>query len=182
MRAKLPILDNLQVASPCSAAWNKMLGGERVRHCGDCRKNVYNLSDLTRAEAEALIVAKEGDLCVRYFQRADGTILLADCTVGPQRTFRRRVIVAAGATLLVAGAATAALFATHHDSDAEPVQGQMISEPAMEKFGPADPPVTEPLTVPNPEPHIGHVLMGRMVHPQPPAPPVAPRPGPALSA
>ena len=81
-RAKLPVLENISVAAPCNADWAHMSGDDRTRHCGDCRKNVYNLSDMTRDEAEALIVAKEGKLCVRYFQRHDGTILLADCTVG----------------------------------------------------------------------------------------------------
>src|SRR5688500_9147389 len=70
--AKLPVLDNIRIASPCSADWSKMTGDERTRHCGDCKKNVYNLSEMTRDEAETLILAKEGRLCVRYFQRKDG--------------------------------------------------------------------------------------------------------------
>ena len=73
-RARLPVVDNIRVAAPCSASWDAMTGDDRVRACGDCQKNVYNLSDLTRDEAEALIREKEGRLCVRYFQRADGTI------------------------------------------------------------------------------------------------------------
>jgi len=101
-RAKLPILDNIRVATPCSADWDQMSGDERVRACGACNKNVYNLSNMTRDEAETLIVAKEGRLCVRYFQRADGTILLADCTVGKSQKRKRRVI-AAGAAALLAG-------------------------------------------------------------------------------
>jgi hypothetical protein len=102
-RARLPVLDNIRVASPCSADWAKMTGDERTRHCGDCKKNVYNLSDMTRDEAEALIVAKEGRLCVRYFQRTDGTILLKDCSVGVSRKRRRRIIAAGAAALLVGG-------------------------------------------------------------------------------
>lgn len=103
-RARLPMLDNIRVASPCSADWTRMAGDERVRYCGDCRKNVYNLSGMTREEAEALIVSLEGTLCVRYFQRADGTILLADdCAVGDRRRRRRRAVVA-GAAALLAGA------------------------------------------------------------------------------
>jgi hypothetical protein len=104
-RARLPVLDNIRVAAPCSADWAKMTGDERVRHCGDCKKNVYNLSDMTRDEAEALIIAKEGRLCVRYFQRADGTILLKDCSVGVARRRKRRVIAAGAAALLAGGAA-----------------------------------------------------------------------------
>ena len=59
---------------------------------------------MTRDEAERLIVAKEGRLCVRYFQRTDGTILLKDCTVGVSKKRRRR-LVAAGAAALLAGPA-----------------------------------------------------------------------------
>ena len=89
-RARLPVLDNIRVAAPCSASWDKMTGDDRVRACGDCQKNVYNLSSLTRDEAETLIREKEGKLCVRYFQRADGTILLKDCEIGVKRRRRRR--------------------------------------------------------------------------------------------
>ncbi len=106
-RAKLPVLPNLRVASPCSADWNQMTGDERVRHCGSCNKNVYNLSSMTRDEAEALIVAKEGRLCVRYFQRKDGTILLKDCEVGVSKA-RKRKLIAAGAAVLLAGGGYAA--------------------------------------------------------------------------
>ena len=101
-KAKLPVLDNLRVATPCSVSWDGMTGDERVRACGSCQKNVYNLSNLTREEAQALIVEKEGKLCVRYYQRHDGTILLKDCSVGIGRK-RKRTVVAAGVAALLAG-------------------------------------------------------------------------------
>src|SRR4051812_14874094 len=75
-RARLPILDNIRVASPCSVEWSAMTGDDRVRACGQCNKDVFNLSSMTRDEAEALIVSRSGNLCVRYFQRKDGTIML----------------------------------------------------------------------------------------------------------
>ncbi len=99
-RAKLPVLDNIRVATPCNADWAKMSGDERVRMCGSCSKHVYNLSDMTRDEAERLLVAKEGRLCVRYYQRADGTILTKDCAVGISQRRKRRVIAASAAALL----------------------------------------------------------------------------------
>ncbi|HEV7554675.1 MAG TPA: hypothetical protein VGO00_04415 [Kofleriaceae bacterium] len=89
---RLPVLDNIRVAAPCAADWSKMAGDDRVRHCGDCRKNVYNLSEMTRDEAQALLVAHEGKLCVRYYRRHDGTILTADCPVGTKRRRRRRIV------------------------------------------------------------------------------------------
>jgi hypothetical protein len=105
----LPVLDNIRVAAPCTAAWDDMKGGDRVRFCGSCKKDVYNLSAMSRADAEALIAGRNGRLCVRYFQRADGTILLGDCTVGTRQR-RRRVALAAGiAAMLGGGVATTAL-------------------------------------------------------------------------
>jgi hypothetical protein len=110
-RARLPVLDNIRVAAPCTADWNQMTGDDRTRHCGECKKNVYNLSSMTREEAAALLIDRNGDLCVRYFQRHDGTILLADCPVGVKRRRRRRLVIAGAAALLAGSAAAARLRA-----------------------------------------------------------------------
>ncbi|HEX4421098.1 MAG TPA: hypothetical protein VH165_24440 [Kofleriaceae bacterium] len=103
-RTKLPVLDNIRIAAPCSAQWANMVGDDRVRACGDCQKNVYNLSELTREDAEALIREKEGRLCARYYQRADGTILFKDCAVGVRRRRHRRFATAGVAASLIAAA------------------------------------------------------------------------------
>ncbi len=123
-RARLPVLDNIRVAAPCAADWAGMTGDDRVRACGACKKNVYNLTEMTRAEAEALIVEKEGKLCVRYFQRHDGTILLKDCTIGVRNRRRRRLVVA-GVAITIAGGVFAKLSAMN---DAVHTMG-MISPP-----------------------------------------------------
>lgn len=84
-------LENIKIAQPCSADWNEMVGDERQRHCGACKMSVYNLSGLSRAEAENLIFKSEGNrLCVRFYRRADGTVLTNDCPVGWQ-AFKRNV-------------------------------------------------------------------------------------------
>lgn len=77
-------LNNIKIASPCSANWNQMIGGERSRFCGDCKLNVYNLSGMSQREAESLILQSEGRLCVRFYRRADGSVLTKDCPVGWQ--------------------------------------------------------------------------------------------------
>ena len=88
-------LDNVRIASPCSADWNEMYGDERMRFCGQCRLNVYNLSGMTRYDAEHLLRLSEGRLCVRYYQRPDGTILTKDCPVGWANVKDRVSVVAA---------------------------------------------------------------------------------------
>jgi hypothetical protein len=105
-RRGLPMLDELQIAAPCTASWDAMVGDDHVRFCGQCEKNVYNLSSLPREEAEALLVAREGSLCVRMYKRQDGTVLTADCPVGVKKRRRRRATVAAvGGGLMAAAAA-----------------------------------------------------------------------------
>jgi hypothetical protein len=82
-------LKNLKIASPCSQDWNAMIGTERKRYCGECKLNVYNLSGMSKTEAENLIVNAEGRLCVRFFKREDGTVLTQDCPVGWQALKKR---------------------------------------------------------------------------------------------
>ena len=103
----LPILANASIASPCSADWNDMTGDERVRFCGSCEKNVYNLTDLPTEDAEAIILEHEGNLCVRLYQRSDGTLISEDCPRGlaaARRTLRRGLAAVIGlfAVLLTA--------------------------------------------------------------------------------
>lgn len=77
-------LDNLSIATPCRARWSRMelVEGDRVRFCRTCEKNVYNITLMSRAEAEALLLTHEGNLCVNFARRADGTILTNDCPIG----------------------------------------------------------------------------------------------------
>ena len=82
-------LKNVHVASPCTANWTQMSGDNRVRRCPECKLNVYNLSAMSRREAEELISSREGRLCVRFYQRADGTVLTHDCPVGLRQLVRK---------------------------------------------------------------------------------------------
>jgi hypothetical protein len=95
-------LNHVTVAAPCNADWDEMIGNERARFCGQCHLNVYNLSGMTKREAEALIAGAEGRLCVRFYRRADGTILTSNCPVGLRALKRRlsRLATAALSTVL----------------------------------------------------------------------------------
>jgi hypothetical protein len=94
------------IQSPCTANWEAMTGDEQSRHCGQCNLNVYNLSAMTTQEAEVLLGQNSGGrLCVRYYQRPDGTVMTADC-VAVRATHHRR------ARLIHKGVAASVLFLT----------------------------------------------------------------------
>lgn len=78
---------NMQIAAPCTASWDEMSGDDKSRFCQQCQLNVYNLSVLTESEVEALLASRSADgrMCVRFYRRADGTVLTDNCPVGLRR-------------------------------------------------------------------------------------------------
>src|SRR5712691_7472872 len=96
-------LRNVKVASPCPADWDRMIGDERARFCGQCELNVYNLSAMSTLEAESLIARTEGRLCVRYYRRKDGSIITQDCPVGLRRLKQRAARIKRAVASLVLG-------------------------------------------------------------------------------
>jgi hypothetical protein len=72
-RMRLPVLQNIRVASPCSAKWEDMTGDDRARLCAQCDKHVFNVSELTRAEAEALMATAPMSMRTRARSRSAGT-------------------------------------------------------------------------------------------------------------
>jgi hypothetical protein len=85
-------------------------GGRRsIAFLPSCSKFVYDFSALTTAEVEALVRAKEGQLCARIYRRRDGRMLTADCPVGRRAKRRRNLValVAAGLGLVMASASGA---------------------------------------------------------------------------
>ena len=103
-------LNNINIASPCSADWNEMYGDDRKRFCGDCKLNVYNLSGMTKTEAEALVMNAEGRLCVRFYKRADGSVITADCPVGWAKVKQRTKLYATAVASLLMALFTGVLF------------------------------------------------------------------------
>jgi hypothetical protein len=103
----LLLLPRVRVASPCPERWEGMSGDDRARHCGRCDKHVFDLSALTAREAEELLASKGESMCVRFYRRADGTVMTSDCEVGTAQR-RRRYLVLAGVTASIAAAAVLA--------------------------------------------------------------------------
>jgi hypothetical protein len=58
-----------------------MEGDDKVRHCDQCDQRVYNLSNMSRVEAEELIQKREGKMCVQFYRRPDGTVVTRDCVM-----------------------------------------------------------------------------------------------------
>lgn len=102
-------IDHLRIATPCPISWEQMTGDNRVRFCGHCQLNVYNISELSRIEAEALMASTEGRICARLYRRADGTILTKDCPVG-LRALRMRVSKRAAAVFAAIAGISAVAF------------------------------------------------------------------------
>lgn len=118
------LLDVIEIAAPCSASWEQMVGDDLVRSCESCRLNVYNLSGMVREEAERLVQEREGRLCVRFYRRADGTILTRDCPIG-LRAIRRRLAriaasIVASIAAMVGYLAFGGIAARRNAADREP--------------------------------------------------------------
>jgi hypothetical protein len=153
-------LEKISVASPCRASWEDMVGTDRARFCMQCRQHVYNLSGMSRSEAEALIRSKEGRLCARFYRRQDGTVMTRDCPFGVRALGRRLAWV-----LGIAAAFFFAIGAIVFAARSQPEHGDrgFSWEFFRNLFAPAPPPKV--------------MVMGDICPPAPPVPP-ANQPGP----
>ncbi len=179
MKRRLPIItdatfDQIDIATPCSVDWDQMAGDERVRHCGDCRLNVYNVTEMTRAEAVTLIAANEtGRTCLRLHRRPDGTLLTQDCWARLRAARQRGWLAFAAALVVVAltqlGFRFAALGWLIQRTQARPPVAAPPSTPAPPLSPTSTPQVP---VVKEPEPPM---LMGVMVAPIVKAPVAKPK-------
>ena len=171
-RRTLPLLDTVQIASPCTASWDEMIGDDRARFCTHCQKDVFNLSAMPKDEAESFIQTRTAEVCVRLYKRTDGMVLTSDCPVGVKRKRRRKAMVAAvGGGLLAAGAFLAASMRSREEP--QEMMGKMEATP---QASPAEtvsvPVVPDPIAETPPD----HHQMGRMRMPHPRAQPATPKP------
>jgi hypothetical protein len=149
-------VDQIEIRSPCTVAWDEMrpAGGDgRVRFCGECRQNVYNIEMMSRGEARRLIAMREGRTCVRILRRPDGTVVTADCWAR-LRAARRRgflpflgMLVLVGFTELIAiGTGLGRLKAIWGSPPPAPprvslpIAGQMVAPPPTPIMGEPPPP------------------------------------------
>jgi hypothetical protein len=172
MRRSLPVfnaapdaLDLVEIPIPCEVPWSSMPGDEQVRHCGQCKQNVYNVAALTRAEAMRLLQARA---CLRIYRRPDNTVITSDCRERLRAARKRGLLVFAGVALVVLWAQICAQFVGmmglkrllgggHQTMGAPvPVPGQIAPPPIM-----GEPPPVRPALDPR------ESLQGVMVPPGP---------------
>ena len=185
MRCKLPIvdetpirdaLDSVEIAIPCQVPWDSMPGNDQVRHCGQCKQNVYNVSELTRAEAMRLI---GGRACLRIYRRPDNTVMTSDCRARLRAARKKGLLVFAGTLLIVLWAQVCAQFVgltglkrligtgDHTMGAPVPVPG-VVALPIAPVLGPP-PLMGEPAPPPAPEPPKGRLMGKRGPVPKKPA-------------
>jgi hypothetical protein len=154
-------LSALRVVTPCEVPWSSMsmTGDDSVRFCGQCRKNVYDVARLGRAEALALVERAEGGVgvCVRLTTRADGTLVTGDCWARLRRARKRgRLALLAALPVVLAlqmgaiATGVRAFFGQRTMGAMRPVtMGEPVGRPSL------------PLAKPRPMPE----LMGKMAAP-----------------
>lgn len=79
------LLDNISIATPCSAEWDNMSGTDTIRFCGQCSKNVYDISAMSESEAVSFLAGQQMVPCLKFFRRADDTIIFDNCPAGLRR-------------------------------------------------------------------------------------------------
>jgi hypothetical protein len=144
------IVNNIQIATPCSADWNAMSGDDRKRFCQMCKLNVYNIEEMSPKEVSELISsANGGRVCMQIYRRRDGTVITRDCPVAVQRVkkaFKRSVAAVAtfAATIglsLPASAQQCPSKLTKGDARSMPLRGAIAPErqPLLgDTYAPAD--------------------------------------------
>ena len=128
MTAQKDSLDRIEIGSPCNNNWDEMTGSDQIRYCAECDKYVYNLSAMTRREAEELLATRRSQMCTRMIRDLDGRTI----TVGslpPVRLLGRRPGAIAStvvSTILTIAPGAAALSKTPRSSS----QPHSQNEPA----------------------------------------------------
>jgi hypothetical protein len=87
------LMKNAEIAAPCSADWDSMMGNNRMRFCQMCELHVLNAEMMTDEEVLATLQGLVGGrkACLRLYRRQDGTFLTKNCPVGLEKIRERSV-------------------------------------------------------------------------------------------
>jgi hypothetical protein len=157
-------LDVIRVAEPCPQSWDAMTGDTRARYCAGCHKHVYDLSAMSRSEAEKLVCESAGGMCVRFSRAADGRVRTLDYqpSTGGRRGWRFWALASACFGSLTA-AAGGILFARGRAVPPPSVVGALVETP---QAAPSAAPVAPD----------GPMMMGFIIASPRPVPPTPPAP------
>lgn len=136
---------DLPIAAPCHADWNAMKRGDKSRFCGECKKVVHDLTQLTRHEAKALLASSCDEApCVRYLHDELGHVAFVDTFRDrpvPASALLRKVAKAAAATALLAvPMSLTACMGAMQRPPSPPVEPSTIATDTMQRDAGAPPP------------------------------------------
>ena len=117
---------DLKISAPCPMRWENLTGNDRIRYCGRCQLNVYNLAEMGVDEIETVFRTTQGRVCGRIYLRGDRTATLRDCPQGRAGKIRRGLLKAF-AGLCVVGFALISRSAARPDLRAYPQWLQEIA-------------------------------------------------------
>jgi hypothetical protein len=128
---------------------------------------------MDRDEAEGLLQQMGETVCVRFYQRPDGTVMTSDCPIGVRRKRRRLFVLSAVGGTMLAGAA--AVATTMRMREIEEPRVLMGAAPIPTQIAP--PPEPEPFEIPESIPPTPPTTTAPVpsVLPNPPVPPNPPK-------
>lgn len=140
--SKDSILDRICIAMPCSMSWEEMHGNDEVRLCGGCNKNVYNISAMSKKEAERILNVPQLP-CLGFTRNSAGSIITDECPpwIKPIRnSFRKMAGIAVSIMALIPFAPTAKgedqLSSDDlHDNTRSPITKQVPTPARKQPFG-----------------------------------------------
>lgn len=105
-----------------------MTGDDKIRFCGQCKKNVHNLSTLPPNEVTKVLskLKEKETVCVLMYKRKDGSVIMDNCPLVLRKT-RDRIRAAYVAVLL----AIFWLLGTNADAQGlvgAPIQGSPLGQ------------------------------------------------------
>lgn len=120
----------LPIASPCNVDWNAMTPADKGRFCGDCKKVVRDLSQMSEREARSLLGQPgRGELCVRYLYDKHGKVFFAGDRATPALVPAAFLHRAKRVALVAAAFALQACSQTeNHEDELTPLMGGMPGE------------------------------------------------------
>jgi Carboxypeptidase regulatory-like domain len=114
----------IRIEKPCGESWEAMPGDVRVRRCGSCDRDVYNVASMMPEQIEAML-AKPGPLpCMRIVRNHDGSLLAARNEQRPNVFVRASM--ALSTVMLMAGTAAAQGTGSAKPETAASLIGQVV--------------------------------------------------------